>query len=110
VGEALNIFISKEKGKAMDRKEFIETMEGHLRTFDREIQKLAAKAEKAGTEMKADLETQMKNLRVKRDQTQKDLAALKQKSEGAWEELRGGMESAWRDLKRGLDKAVERFK
>lgn len=94
----------------MDKREFIEMMEGHLRTFDREIQKLAAKAEKAGTEMKADLEAQMKNLRVRRDQTQKDLAVLREKGEGAWEELRGGMEAAWRDLKQGLDKAVDRFK
>ncbi len=94
----------------MDRKEFIETMEGHLRTFDQEIQKLAAKAEKAGAGMKADLEVQMKNLRARRDQAQKDLTTLKARSEGAWEELRGGMESAWRDLKHGLDKAVDRFK
>lgn len=94
----------------MDKKEFIEMMEGHLRTFDQEIQKLAAKAEKAGTGMKADLEAQMKNLRDRRDQTHKDLAALKEKGEGAWEELRGRMEAAWRDLKHGLDKAVDRFK
>ncbi|MEX2115274.1 MAG: hypothetical protein WEB37_00185 [Bacteroidota bacterium] len=94
----------------MDKKKLIETMEGHLRTFDQEIQKLTARAEKAGTEMKADLKAQLKNLRVQRDQTHKDLAALKEKGEGAWEKLRGGMEAAWRDLKHGLDKTVDRFK
>ncbi len=94
----------------MDRKQFIETMEGHLRHFDQEVLKLAAKAEQAGVEMKSDLEAQMRNLKARRDQAKKDLAALKEKSEGAWEELRGGIEGAWHDLKRGLDKAADRFK
>lgn len=85
-------------------------MEADLRKFDQEIQRLAEKMERAGTEMKADLEVQMKSLQMKRDEAQKQLSGLKEKSEGAWEELRGGMETAWHDLRQSIDKAVERFK
>ncbi len=98
------------KGTIMDKNQFIETMEAHLQRFDREIQELAGRAEKAGAGLKADLETQMNDLRAKREQARKRLAILREKGEGAWEELRDGMETAWRDLRQSMERATEKFR
>ncbi len=94
----------------MERREFIETMEAQLKVWDAELQKLAAKAEKARAEAKADLDDQIKKLRVKRAETKTRLDELRGKSGEAWVDLKDGIEKAWRELKTGIDKAVMKFK
>lgn len=94
----------------MERREFIETMEAQLKVWDAELQKLAAKAEKARAEAKADLDDQIKKLRAKRAETKTRLDELRGKSGEAWVDLKDGIEKAWRELKTGIDKAVMKFK
>jgi len=94
----------------VDKKEFIEQVEAQLRILDKEIQLLAAKAEKAGLDLKADLQAQVNALVSKSKNTEKLLRELREKGEGAWGEAREGMEKAWGDLRQSLEKAAERFK
>lgn len=95
----------------MDRKkEYVDKMEAQLKVWDAELQTLAAKAEKARAEAKADLNEQIKRLRAKHAETKTKLDELRGKSEGAWVDVKDGIEKAWRELKTGIDKAVMKFK
>lgn len=94
----------------MERREFIETMEAQLKVWDAELQKLAARAEKARADVKAELNGQIGKLRAKRTETKIKLDEMRGRSGDAWVDLKEGIEKAWNELKSGIEKALMKFK
>jgi predicted nucleic acid-binding Zn-ribbon protein len=94
----------------MDRKAFIDKLASQLTQWDAKIEKLEAKAQKAGTGAKAEYNKQIQNLRDKKKAAQDRLGEVKQASEDAWEDLKSGAEKAFNEMKNALQTVFSKFK
>lgn len=92
------------------RHEYIEKLKIKLDEWDNDIDELEAKTLRAKSEIKYEVEDQMKSLRLKRDLARMKMSEIKDASEEAWEDLKEGADEAWLSLKEGIDKAWSHYK
>jgi hypothetical protein len=81
-----------------------------VRQTDREIKKLDRKAAKASGEAKAQFESDMKELKVKRAEASRKLDEMGKASGAAWDEAKNGFADAYKDLQDSYHKAVKKLK
>lgn len=93
-----------------DRKIFIDKMVTKLKEWDTKIQKLEAKIDAAGTEVKAEYRQQIKELRIKKEEAQQKLKKLQTASESSWEELKEGIEKSSKIFGDSVKKAWDKLK
>ncbi|MGB5677450.1 MAG: hypothetical protein WBN36_06525 [Gammaproteobacteria bacterium] len=92
------------------RHEYIEKLKIKLDEWDNDIDELEAKALKTKSEVKYEVEDQVKSLRLKRDLARMKMSEIKDASEEAWEDLKEGADEAWLSLKEAMDKAWSHYK
>ncbi|MGB5279443.1 MAG: hypothetical protein WBO16_13915 [Gammaproteobacteria bacterium] len=92
------------------RHEYIEKLKIKLDEWDNDIDELEAKALKTKSEIKYEVEDQVKSLRLKRDLARMKMSEIKDASEEAWEDLKEGADEAWLSLKEAMDKAWSHYK
>ena len=85
-------------------------LEVQLKEWDAQLDQLMAKAEKAKTDTRSKIKSELDSLKTKRVAVQKKLDELRNRGEDAWEDLKGGVEKAWGDISDALGKVVARFK
>ena len=73
-------------------------MEMQLQQWGAKLDALAAKADIASADAKADYHKRIDELKVKRDVAKVKLDELKASTSDNWDTLKGGAESAWKDL------------
>jgi uncharacterized coiled-coil DUF342 family protein len=78
-----------------NRKDFIDKMAARLKELDTEVQKLEAKAKTAKADVKASINEQINELRVKKEEAHQKLKKIQDAGEDAWEELKDGAEKSW---------------
>jgi len=76
----------------------MEKMEAQLKEWDKRIDGLAVRADNAGTQVKADYNKQIDDLKTKRRVAQSKFDELKKAGSEKWEVLKSGVEGAWKDL------------
>ena len=81
-----------------------------VRQTDREIKDLDRKASKASDEAKAQLQSDMKELKAKRAEASRKLDQMGKATSAAWDEAKDGFADAWKDLQGSYEKAVKKLK
>ncbi|WP_237067451.1 hypothetical protein [Microbulbifer guangxiensis] len=92
-----------------DRSAYEQKARAKLKEWNAEIDKLSAKAEQAGADMRIKYRDEIDKLQSKRDSMNKKLEQLHGKSGDAWDELKDGLEDAWSDMKRSIERARDRL-
>jgi hypothetical protein len=73
-------------------------IETRLRQLGAKLDKLVAKADEAGTEVKIDYRKGLDHIKDKRAIVQGKLDAYKAANGQKWDNFKGGVETAWHDL------------
>ena len=94
----------------MTRKdEYVQKLHTKLDEWSAEIDKLKAKADKAGAESRIEYQNQIKNLQQRRREAEKKVDELRSAGEGAWEDLKAGAELAWDAMEEAVKSARSKF-
>jgi predicted nucleic acid-binding Zn-ribbon protein len=91
-----------------ERDAYIKKLEAQLEQWDADIDKLQAKAKKAGTDAQLGFKKQLSELRAKRKEAMEKMDEMRQASEGAWHDMKSGMEQAWSRFHDAFNKALKR--
>ncbi|MGE5422643.1 MAG: coiled coil domain-containing protein [Ignavibacteriales bacterium] len=94
----------------MKREEYQGKMEAQLSDWGAEIDKLAARADKATADAKQGYHEQIETLRTKKESIHAKLQELKTSSDDAWEDLREGLDQLGDQAQDAFKKAAARFK
>ena len=81
-----------------------------VRDTDREITSLEKKAAKSSGEAKAQFQSDIQELKVKRGEASKKLDEMGKASSGAWDDAKNGFADAYKDLQDSYHKAVKKLK
>lgn len=93
-----------------DKKLFQQKMQAQLDEWRAEIDKLKARASRAGADAQIKMNKQIQALEIKIDEGKKKLSQLTEAADDAWESIKGSVESSWRSLKSAVNDAVAKFK
>ncbi len=94
----------------MVRNAFLKRVASTLETLDDEIDRLTAKAEKAGRDAKIRYDEELAVLRMKRETVRTKVQQVRDAGAGSWGSLKSGVQDAMDDLKNAIEKAVERLR
>ena len=92
-----------------NRDAYVQKLKAKMDEWNAEIDKVAAKADRADAEAKIEYHKQLEDLRAKRKDVEEKIAELQQAGESAWEDLKQGLENSWEILKASLTKAKSEF-
>lgn len=81
-----------------------------VRQTDREIKELDRKASKTSDEVKANVQSDVKELKVKRKEAAHKLDEMGKATGAAWDEAKNGFADAYKDLQDSYHKAVRKLK
>jgi uncharacterized coiled-coil DUF342 family protein len=90
--------------------QYVQKLHTKLDEWNAEIDKLKAKADKAGADSRVEYQKQIKNLQEKRQTAEKKMAELRSAGEGAWKDLKTGAQKAWDSMEEALKSARSKFK
>ena len=94
----------------MDRKAFIDKLTAKLKQWDDDIDKLEARAQKAGADVRAEYNKHIQDLRDKKKAAQERLEEVKHAGEEAWEDIKSGSVEAYDSIKNAFQSALSKFK
>ncbi len=80
-----------------------------LDSWNAELDKLKAKADKAEGDVQLEYYKQIEEIRTMQATAHEKLNELKDASDDAWEDLKAGVDSAWNSLGNALKDASSRF-
>jgi len=104
------LFIREEKAMMQSKEDYIEKLTAMLNEMSTKIDELKVQANLGKTEVRNELEKQIKMLKEQQSLVNKKLEEVRGAGEEAWEEVKFGIESAIHDLKDGLKKALDKLK
>jgi DNA mismatch repair ATPase MutS len=84
------------------RDAYIHKLKAMLDEWNAEIDRLAAKEDKAGANAKIEYHKKLDELRAKREDIEARIEAMQKAGEDAWEDLKFDLESSWEFLREGL--------
>jgi len=93
-----------------DKKSYLQKMADQLKRWDAEIVELKAKADKAKTESRSELRSQIDELGAKKEAAQDKLKQLQEAGDESWDEVKAGLERSWTEFKGSFSKASAKFK
>lgn len=94
----------------MDQKDAYEKkMKAQLEEWSAEIDRLAARAEKADADARIELNKEIDSAKSKMDAANEKLSELSDAGDEAWEDLKNGIDGAWSSLGTALEAAKSRF-
>jgi chromosome segregation ATPase len=85
-------------------------METTLKEWGAKIDELKAKADEAGEDAQADIDSKIKYLEERKAEMQSNLEKLKASSDDAWESVVSGFQGAWTELGNAFEEAASKFK
>lgn len=85
-------------------------LEAELREWDKRLDELTARARKAKSDVRKEMERQLEALLARRTALREQLNGLREQSALAWSDLREGIEKAWADMRQAVDSMQARFK
>ena len=93
-----------------NREEYIDKLAAQLKEWSVKIDELESKARAAKADVKTGYDSQIRQLKDKRDAAMQKLQELKGASADAWDTLKAGAETAWADFKNAVTAAKEKLK
>lgn len=94
----------------MVRNAFLKRAESALESIDAEVDRIAAKAEKASRDAKIQFDEELAVLRMKQDAVRARIRKVREAGGASWGTLKDGVYEATDDLKKAIERAVERLK
>jgi hypothetical protein len=88
------------------REEYRHDTTQKLVELDKEIQELEAKALKSNGKERADLETRLKDIRVRREAFVNDYKSIETASADTWDATKARLDKQWTELKDMVDRAA----
>ena len=85
--------------------EFLAKIGAHLKSWDTQVDALAAEGEKADGESRKAYYEQVKDLRAGRDEVRKTFEKIRFATESAGSQMHAGMQLAWETMQKALVKA-----
>jgi hypothetical protein len=95
---------------ASKKEKLVEKLRAKLSAWNMEVDKLEAKADRAGSDAKTIYRKQILLLQAMRKDFEDKLEELRTSEAQAWVELKGGVENAWKALNAGLKSAKSKLK
>jgi len=92
------------------KEEYIDKLAGRLKGWSARIDELEGKAAGAASNVKADYEARVRELKDKRDRLSGRLQELKGSGSDAWTALKAGVEAATKDLAEAIKAAKDKFR
>lgn len=92
------------------RDEYLEKFKSQLDQWNAELAKLEAKANEAQADARLRYESEIEELRQRREEARERMKELERAGEDAWDGFRENAEKAWKDLDEGFRKAWSHFK
>ncbi|HKJ52400.1 MAG TPA: coiled coil domain-containing protein [Gammaproteobacteria bacterium] len=84
-------------------------IEASMEEWDAEIDKIEARADRAGADMQLQYFEELKKLRALQEVARGKLEELEEAGDDAWEELRNDVDNATNAIERAVNVAVTRF-
>lgn len=81
-----------------------------VRNTDREIRSLERKASQSSDEVKANVQSDVRELKAKRAEASKKLDAMGKATGAAWDEAKDGFADAYKDLQESYERALKKLK
>ena len=81
-----------------------------VRNTDREIRSLERKASQSSDEVKANVQSDVRELKAKRAEASKKLDEMGKASGAAWDEAKNGFADAYKDLQESYERALKKLK
>jgi hypothetical protein len=88
---------------------YIAKLQAQLDEWGTEIDKLKAKADKAGADARIEYQSQIEDLRSMQATASQKLTELKEANLHTWESLKEGAEHAWNSLSNAVKSATSKF-
>lgn len=85
--------------------EFVKAMQDQLATLDRDLDKLSAKIDSSGDDIKAQARPKLQALRDQSAQLHQQLADAQNASESTWDSVKAGSQKAYDALAKGFTEA-----
>ncbi|MCG6876038.1 MAG: coiled coil domain-containing protein [Betaproteobacteria bacterium] len=92
------------------KNEYVAIMESQIKTWDAEVDKLSAIADKMNADARTKYGEHLKKMRTNRDAAYKKLQEMQAANESAWQQMKADMEGAWAAMKSATDQASALFK
>ena len=92
-----------------DMQSFKKQAEERLKTLDKKLDELKAKAPEVKTEVKKEFKKAMTDLRMKQKLAKQKWTAVKKASEKRWEKAKSELSAAIQDLEDSYEKTVSKF-
>lgn len=87
----------------------IEQFEAQLAALDQEMRRLMGKAREAGSEVRGEIELELRKLQPLRATAEERIGELRERSAEAWDELKKGVRSARHELNAVLNAIARRW-
>jgi gas vesicle protein len=104
---------SRLRAKARDVGDFkaayIARLQAELENWSARIDALAARLDGIRSDLRAEYEAQLAELRTRRERARVTLDELRTDGGAAWQDLAQGADRAWRELRQAVESAASRF-
>lgn len=94
----------------MDKKEFLNALQSQIADWQKELNDLGPRADKAGSRAKEEIQSQIKELNGRLDEARAKLKQIQEVGPDAWEDVRAGFEKSWTEMHGAIKNALSRFK
>jgi hypothetical protein len=88
----------------------IEQFEAQLAALDQEMRRLMGRAREVGSEVRAEIESELEKLRPLRATAEGKLGELRERSDEAWDQMKKGVHSARHELNAVLNAIAKRWR
>jgi hypothetical protein len=95
---------------AGDKESYVNKTETELRQWSAKVDRLQMRAEKAGSQTRAEIDGQLRMVRAKVNAGRRKLVRLQGSGEGTWQTLRRGADDTLRNVQRTYQRTVSLFK
>jgi hypothetical protein len=88
------------------RQEYIQSLHNEIDEWNKQIDRLTARAGMAEADYRLELETKIDSLKQQRAAIEAEVENLSTTSEESWKDLKEGLDSAWDKMSEAVSKAV----
>jgi hypothetical protein len=93
-----------------DKESYLQRKAQQLRQWERVIEKLISRADRAKDKRETELRHHILKIQVKKARTEAKLRQLQEEENGKWDDIKAGLEKSWVELREAFLKASARPK
>jgi len=91
------------------KEEYLSYLHKKIDEWNDDIDRLMDKAERLDAKSRAELDQQIRMLKIKRDEIERKTTEISQSGAAAWEDIKTGLDLAWEAMNLAIKAATTRF-